>query len=186
MSTDEAHSKTVTIENRLGFHVRPVQRFSELARAFEGDVKVEIGGKKADGKSVMGLMSLGAKSGSEMTITTQGIDARQALDLLSFLASNRFFVEDRMDDDNPEERHIERLVKFSSCFDSDIEAEIEGERVDASDPEALRQVGLEPTSPVKFHIEGEDQKQASEVLEKLVDYRFYVEEAMGAESKNKG
>lgn len=185
MNEEQKYSRKLIIENQLGFHVRPVQRFSELARAFKGDVEVEIGGKKADGKSVMGLMSLGAQSGSEMKLITSGADAKQALDLLSFVVEENFFVEE--DDPPPEDcRHIERLVTFSNCFESEIYVEVDGERVDAKDTEALKELGLQPTTSVAFQAEGEDAEQAGEILEKLDDYCFYIEEAMGAQNKKEG
>lgn len=183
MSEQQEYSRKVIIENQLGFHVRPVQRFSELARVFEGDIEVEIGGKRADGKSVMGLMSLGAQSGSEMEIITSGPDAKQAVDLLSFVVEENFFVEDQEVSPDAPSRHIDRLVTFCDCFESDIWVEIDDEQVDARDPQGLEEVGLQPTSSIKFHVDGEDSEQASQILEKLADYCFYIEEAMGAQEK---
>ncbi|MFW6280182.1 MAG: HPr family phosphocarrier protein, partial [Planctomycetota bacterium] len=186
MNNDQEYSDRVQIKNPLGFHVRPVQRFSELARAFAGDVEVEINDKKADGKSVMGLMSLGAQSGSEMKIITRGPDARQALDVLKFVVGENFFVEDLPESSEEGDRHIERLARFSSCFECDIWVEVEGQKVRATDQDALKDVGLEPTSAVQFHVEGDDGEQAEKVLGKLAEYSFYVEEAMGSGTQTKG
>lgn len=185
MMKEQEYSRKLIIENSLGFHVRPVQRFSELARAFKGNVQVEIEGDSADGKSVMGLMSLGAQSGSEMNLITSGIDAEQALELLSYVVSENFFVEEQ-DDPPGRPHHIDRLVNFSECFKSNIMVEVNGEKVEATDADTLEDIGLQPTTCVKFHVQGEDEEQAAEVIEKLADYCFYVEEAMGAKKTKEG
>jgi phosphotransferase system HPr (HPr) family protein len=186
MNAEPEYSETVVIENPLGFHVRPVQRFAELAKAFEGEVEVQIGEKTASGKSVMGLMGLGGTCGSDMKITTRGPDARQAVELLSYVVAENFFVEDGIGEGERPERHIDRLTRFCSIFDSDIRVEVDGQEVDGSDKEALRDLCLEPTTDVEFRARGDDAEQASTVLQKLAHYCFYVEEAMGAKSEKKG
>jgi phosphocarrier protein HPr len=181
---DEQAKQTVevVIKNPLGFHVRPIQRFVELSRAFRAEVTVEIEGRRASGKSIMGLMSLGGRHGSRMRITTEGSDARQASQLLEYLVESDFFVEDNLDTRQHPDRHIERLAKIASCFDSEIWVENGGRRVLASDADALRELGLTPTSEVVFQAEGEDGDQALQVMSKLAKNRFYVEEEMDGSS----
>jgi phosphocarrier protein len=186
MSEEPEYSQAVVIENLLGFHVRPVQRFAELAKAFRCEVEVQIGEKTVSGKSVMGLMTLGAKCGTEITVVTRGPDARQAVELLTYVVSERFFVEDQIKEGQQPERHIERLVKFCSIFESDIRVQVDDQEVDGCDEKGLRDVCLQPTTDVRFEVEGEDAEQARTVLEKLADYCFYIEAEMGEKSPNKG
>jgi len=178
MTQDGTYTAELVIKNPLGFHVRPIQRFVELARAFKGDVQVQIGSRQASGKSVMGLMSLGGRHGSKMKIVVKGEDAKQAMGLLRFLVERDFFVEDHLDTAQFPERHIERLAEFASCFESEVWVELDKQRVCAKCHQKLRELGVQPTSAVVFHASGKDAEQALQVLEKLAKNRFYVEEEM--------
>ncbi len=182
MKSRNEYKRELTIENPLGFHVRPVQRFAELAQAFESDITVEIDGREASGKSVMGLMSLGGRHGATIIIKTRGEDARQALDIISYLIEEDFFVEDDIEPDNGSRRHIERLKKFASCFESTIKLLLDGEEINISSPEAFENLEFCPTEKIDFHVTGKDAEQACRVLQKLVDYRFYIEDAMNTTS----
>mgnify|MGYP006302172593 CR=1 FL=1 len=180
MSESDEYTSEVTIENKLGFHVRPIQRFAELARAFECEVEVEIEGRKASGKSVLEMMSLKGESGAHMIITCEGSDARQCHCVLSFLAENRFFVEDQLDEELHPLRHLRRLATMSSCFDSSITATKDGESADAGDFEALKEMEITPRTSLEFDIEGPDAEQAESIMEKLLKYRFYVETTLNS------
>jgi len=183
VASSNIYSTELTIKNKLGFHVRPIQRFAELARAFACEVEVQVEDRKAPGKSVLHLMSLRGRAGAPMKITACGDDARQALCVLKFLAENRFFVEDNLDQELHPLRHLVRLSKMASCFESEIRVELNGQVVDAKRLPRLKELGLTPTSEVRFSISGEDADQARAVMENLLKYRFYIEEAMGAPSK---
>ncbi len=178
MHDQQKHCVEVRIDNPLGFHVRPVQRFADLARVFKSDVQVELRGTTVPGKSVMNLMSLGGQQGDVLRITARGEDARQCVEVLRFLAANNFFVEDDLEPGSCGDRHLERLAHIASCFRSRITAHFNGGTVDAKDLEGLRKLDLEPTSEPKFVIEGEDADLARAVITNLVGHCFYVEEQM--------
>ena len=182
MNYQNKYSCTLRIENPLGFHVRPVQRFAELAQAFNADIAVEIDGRKASGKSVMGLMSLGGRCGSIMKIKTNGEDARQALDVIRYLVGEDFFVEDNIGPGERPRRHIERLKRFVSCFDSDIKVFLDGKEINTATPQVFERLEFCPTADINFEVNGNDAEQALRVLQKLVNYRFYIEDAMSATS----
>lgn len=78
-------SREVTIVNRLGLHARAAARFVRLASEFAADVKVTRGSRTLNGKSIMGLLLLGAACGTTMTISADGVDEMAALDQLSAL-----------------------------------------------------------------------------------------------------
>ena len=178
MSANGMHSADLKIMNRLGFHIRPVQRFAEMARAFRSDVLVKVEQREAPGKSVMNLMGLGGRFGDAVTIVAEGEDSRQCICVLRFLVSEAFFVEDDMDIEHHPLRHLKRLVTLASCFESDIAVEIDGRCVSATDFDALKAAGVTPASEVDFKVEGADHEQAREVLGKLRQYRFYIEEEL--------
>lgn len=178
MAGQEQQSIEVTIQNRMGFHVRPVQRFAEMARVFAADVTVEMKGRTVPGKSVINLVSLGGRFGDSMRITASGEDARQCVGLLSYLAESRFFVEDHVDVSGMPDRHVDRLATVASLFDSDIRMHLDGRSADAKDRAAVQAAGLTPTSQPEFDVQGSDAEQARAILDNLVASCFYVEEKM--------
>lgn len=82
--------QTVVITNQLGLHLRAAAEFIKLANMFKSDITVEKDGKKANGKSIMSLVSLAAPFGTSITITTLGTDSKKALDSLVELVKNKF------------------------------------------------------------------------------------------------
>jgi phosphotransferase system HPr-like phosphotransfer protein len=114
-----------------------------------------------------------------MIITAKGEDARQCVEVLQFLAESSFFVEDSIDTAAQPSRHIERLARIASCFESDIKVILNGKVADAKAVNSLSALGLKPTSVPRFQIHGRDQEQALAVLENLVASCFYVEDKMG-------
>jgi phosphotransferase system HPr (HPr) family protein len=81
---------TLTILNSSGFHARPAGLFVETASRFRSVIKVVNGKQAADGKSVLGLMLLGATPGAEITIEAQGEDEAEALNALAELVAGGF------------------------------------------------------------------------------------------------
>jgi len=81
---------TLKIINRLGLHARAAAKFMHTAAGYTCEINVDKQGKAVNGKSIMGLMMLAAAQGSELTVSTQGDDAEQALAALRELVENRF------------------------------------------------------------------------------------------------
>ncbi|WP_019626939.1 HPr family phosphocarrier protein [Thioalkalivibrio sp. ALJT] len=82
--------RVVPIVNRLGMHARAAAKFVGLASQYAADVTVSRNQQEVNGKSIMGVMMLAAAQGSEVTITTEGADAQEALDALTELVGDRF------------------------------------------------------------------------------------------------
>jgi len=181
MSSEDSHTVEFPIKNKLGFHVRPIQRFAEMAQAFESDIEVRVEDRKADGKSVLQLMGLRGNKGARMKVNVEGDDAYQCKQVLELLGKNCFFVEDNLQELHPE-RHLQRLFRIASCFESDIHVEVDGERRDAKNLEEIRELDINPGTEVEFHVEGADAEQARAILAKLVKYKFYIEEKLEASS----
>ncbi len=83
-------SAETPILNKYGFHVRPSTQFMQMAQGFDADIKVEVDGIAADGKSIMQLMALGAMQGAVVRITASGYDAPEAVNSLVNLVKSRF------------------------------------------------------------------------------------------------
>ena len=81
---------SVKIRNRLGMHARAAVKFVQLANHFDSEINVLKDGAQVNGKSIMGLLTLVAAWGSEVTVSASGVDADQAVDALIALVSNGF------------------------------------------------------------------------------------------------
>lgn len=72
-------SKTFTIKNKMGFHMRPANVFVTEMTKYASDVEIEMAGKKINGKSIMNIMAACIKCGSEITVECSGTDEEAAL-----------------------------------------------------------------------------------------------------------
>ena len=80
----------VTITNPLGMHARAAARFVHTASAFQSRVRVARGTQDIDGKSIMGLLLLGAAHGTSVTISADGVDEIDAIATLRTLIERGF------------------------------------------------------------------------------------------------
>lgn len=83
-------TQPVSIINRLGMHARAAAKFATTASKFPCDIFVESGGRRVNGKSIMGLMMLAATRGTEITLITDGDDEAAAITALISLVNHRF------------------------------------------------------------------------------------------------
>jgi phosphocarrier protein HPr len=80
----------ITIRNKLGLHARAAVKFVNLSNRFVASVKIVKDGNEIDGKSILGILTLAATQGSEITLLVAGRDEEAALKALSDLINNRF------------------------------------------------------------------------------------------------
>ena len=90
MNPNPEASREVTILNRLGMHARAAVKFVQTANKFRSEVKVVKDGQEANGKSIMGLLTLVAAHGVTMTIVCVGDDAAPAGEALAQLVGPGF------------------------------------------------------------------------------------------------
>ena len=83
-------SRSVTIINRLGLHARAATRLVNCASNFVAEIIVKKGSRAVNGKSIMGVLTLAAATGTDLTIEADGADEQQALDAVIKLICNRF------------------------------------------------------------------------------------------------
>ncbi len=76
--------------NETGLHARPAAVFVQTAARFQARVMVGKGGKEANAKSIVSLLSLGVEQGSTITIRAYGPDEVSALATLASLVENGF------------------------------------------------------------------------------------------------
>jgi phosphocarrier protein HPr len=86
-----AHAeREVQIRNERGMHARAAVKFVKLANGFKSEVKVVKDGQEANGKSIMGLLTLVAAHGVTMTVVCDGDDATAAVAALAELVAAGF------------------------------------------------------------------------------------------------
>jgi phosphocarrier protein HPr len=71
-------SKEVAVKNPTGLHARPATLLVKKASSFKSDVSVEYNGKKANVKSLIGVLSLGVTKGATITVIANGEDEEVA------------------------------------------------------------------------------------------------------------
>jgi len=87
------YAKKIKVINELGFHLRAAAVFAKEAERFKSDIKVRnvtTNGPAAEGKSVMGLVTLIALKGSEVEIKASGPDAKEAVAKLAKMVQSKF------------------------------------------------------------------------------------------------
>lgn len=79
-------SKTVTFQCEEALQMKAVAVLIQKASAFRSSIYLSRGGRRANAKSLLGVMSLGIENHSEVELTAEGEDEEAALDtLISYL-----------------------------------------------------------------------------------------------------
>ncbi len=81
-------TKEVIVKNPTGLHARPATLLVKRASTYKSDVSIEFNGKKANVKSLIGVLSLGVVKGSAIRIVTSGEDEERACDELTDLINS--------------------------------------------------------------------------------------------------
>ena len=82
--------KSVVICNDDGIHTRPAAAFVRIAQKFPARIRVCKGPMEVDGKSILNILSLGAKKGTKLTLAAEGPKAKEALQALGRLIREGF------------------------------------------------------------------------------------------------
>ncbi len=87
---DGAEVRELPIINRRGLHARASAKFVQTVERFGSEVAVTRCGETVGGRSIMGLLTLGAAQGTSIFVTAEGDDAPACLEALETLLANRF------------------------------------------------------------------------------------------------
>jgi len=79
-----------TILNKSGLHARPAAVFVKVVGRFKSDVSVANGETSVDGKSIIGLLTLGAGYGSKITVKASGVDESKMIRAIREIVKNKF------------------------------------------------------------------------------------------------
>lgn len=82
--------RELEIRNRLGLHARAAAAFVQVAGRYRAEVTVELDNAAVDGKSLLGLLTLGASQGKRIRLRARGEMADALLAALAALVEGRF------------------------------------------------------------------------------------------------
>ena len=81
--------KEITVMNCQGLHARPAAMFVQIANKYDSKIMVKKDNENVNGKSIMGILMLGAQHKSIIKIMADGEDAQEAInELEGFLTKN--------------------------------------------------------------------------------------------------
>lgn len=82
----------LVVKNKVGLHARPAAMFVQEAAKYKSKITVESSGRRADGKSILQVLSLGVKCGNEIIIRAEGEDENKAIERLASVVGGDFDV----------------------------------------------------------------------------------------------
>ena len=83
--------KELKIINKTGLHARPAALLVKTTGKFKSEIFITKDGYKVNGKSIMGVMTLAAESGSVIEILIDGPDEQEAMTALEELIEQKFY-----------------------------------------------------------------------------------------------
>lgn len=89
----------LVVQNKTGLHARPAKVLVKLAKQYKSDIRIQNGPKKANAKSMVSLLTLGAGKGTTITLEVDGEDEELALEEIA--AAIRAGLGDEIDSAEP-------------------------------------------------------------------------------------
>lgn len=83
-------TKEITVQNQVGLHARPATFFIQKANEFKSAIWVEKEERRANAKSLLGVLSLGITGGTQIKVIADGQDEELAVDALEKLIISGF------------------------------------------------------------------------------------------------
>lgn len=80
----------VVVKNQVGLHARPATFFIQKANEFKSSIWVEKEERRVNGKSLLGVLSLGIIGGTSIRIIADGSDEELAVNSLVALVESEF------------------------------------------------------------------------------------------------
>ncbi|OGT57359.1 MAG: hypothetical protein A3F14_06295 [Gammaproteobacteria bacterium RIFCSPHIGHO2_12_FULL_43_28] len=80
----------VAIQNKLGLHTRAAAKLVDTAKRYGSRIELTYRDRTVDCKSIMGVITLGAKKDNLLDLIISGDDEEQALTAIVSLIDNKF------------------------------------------------------------------------------------------------
>jgi len=81
---------TLTIINKLGLHARAAAKFVGTASQFKSEITASRNSRTVNGKSIMGVMMLAAAKDTQIIVTADGKDEKEAVQAIESLVNDYF------------------------------------------------------------------------------------------------
>jgi phosphotransferase system HPr (HPr) family protein len=82
--------KSQVIINKLGLHARAAAKLSHLANMYGANIYLIYNEDKVNAKSLLGILTLAASVGNEVTLQANGDDEKEAIAAISDLFNRKF------------------------------------------------------------------------------------------------
>ena len=82
--------REITVTNKLGLHARPSALLVKTANNFRSELHIIMADVEVNGKSIMGVMTLAAASGSNLVLQADGVDEDYLLEEIVKLFESNF------------------------------------------------------------------------------------------------
>jgi phosphocarrier protein len=83
-------SREVVVGIEQGLHARPADLVAREARKWQSRIELVAERQRADGKSILDLLTLAAESGTRLVVEATGPDAREAVEAIGRLFDRNF------------------------------------------------------------------------------------------------
>ncbi len=80
----------VTVSDSAGLHARAAVKFVQLASSFQSKVCLRRNSLEVNGKSILGILQLGAAMGTQLQLVIEGSDETDAFARLKALVEGGF------------------------------------------------------------------------------------------------
>jgi phosphocarrier protein HPr len=88
--TEQTVVRQVVVGARQGLHARPADMLAREARKWQSRIELVAGSQRADGKSILEVLTLAAEAGTHVVIEATGPDADEAIDAIGGLFERNF------------------------------------------------------------------------------------------------
>jgi len=88
--SQETISREVVVGIEQGLHARPADLVAREARKWRSRIEFVADRQRADGKSILELLTLAAEAGTRLVVEATGPDAREAVDAIGRLFDRNF------------------------------------------------------------------------------------------------
>ncbi len=80
------------IRNKYGLHARASTRLAQVTQKFKSNISLARtdGGQEVDGKSILGILTLGAERGMAVRVRVSGEDAGEAMQAIIDIFNKNF------------------------------------------------------------------------------------------------
>ena len=72
-------TKEIIVQNAQGLHARPAALFVQIASRYNSEVTIQKENERVNGKSIMGILTLGVQPGVKVILEVSGEDAEKVI-----------------------------------------------------------------------------------------------------------